>query len=161
MSRSGRTRDRPAEGSPRTATRALRIGILVVACLGPPGAGAEAGSGEPSRAASAGEKTSAAIDAARADYALYCASCHGERGEGDGPLSAVLDPRPATLADPALAARRSDAYLYQIIEQGGAALGRSEQMAAWGETLSPEQLANLVAFIRQLAAAAPPRNVPN
>lgn len=139
----------------------MMLGILVVACLGPPDAGAEAGPDEPSRAGSAGEQTSAAIDAARADYALYCASCHGERGGGDGPLSAVLDPRPATLADSGLVATRSDAYLYQIIEQGGVALGRSEQMAAWGETLSPAQIANLVAFIRQLAAPAPPRNAPN
>ena len=108
-----------------------------------------------------GGALSAPLDAAREDYALYCASCHGERGGGDGPLSAVLDPRPASLARAGLVEMRSDAYLYQIIEQGGAALGRSEQMAAWGKTLSATQIANLVAYIRQLAAAEQPRTAPD
>jgi mono/diheme cytochrome c family protein len=35
--------------------------------------------------------------AARRDYATYCASCHGARGRGDGPLAAGLARRPADL----------------------------------------------------------------
>ncbi|HRO16237.1 MAG TPA: c-type cytochrome, partial [Paracoccus sp. (in: a-proteobacteria)] len=32
-----------------------------------------------------------------ADYARFCASCHGPSGKGDGPLAAGLTPRPADL----------------------------------------------------------------
>ncbi|MCS6800205.1 MAG: FTR1 family protein [Myxococcota bacterium] len=40
-------------------------------------------------------------DAARALYAAHgCATCHGERGAGDGPAGARLDPPPASFLDP-------------------------------------------------------------
>ncbi len=32
-------------------------------------------------------------------FGLYCASCHGETGKGDGPAAAGLDPQPASLSD--------------------------------------------------------------
>ena len=32
-------------------------------------------------------------------FAEHCASCHGGRGEGDGPGAAMLDPRPSNLAE--------------------------------------------------------------
>jgi mono/diheme cytochrome c family protein len=35
----------------------------------------------------------------RALYAVHCASCHGARGEGDGPGARALRPRPANLAE--------------------------------------------------------------
>ena len=90
------------------------------------------------------------------DFALFCETCHGERGDGGGLLASTLTPPPARLADPALLRTRTDAELFQIIDQGGEAVGRSAGMAAWGGTFSPERIASLVAYIRQLQAAAEP-----
>jgi protein SCO1/2 len=91
----------------------------------------------------------------RQDYVLYCASCHGEFGDGDGPLAASLDPRPARHSDAEYMTGLSDEYLLRVIEQGGAAVGKSPLMAAWGGTLSEAQIENLVAFIRTLAQQSP------
>ena len=85
------------------------------------------------------------------DYALYCAGCHGESGAGTGPLAPSLAVQPADHTDGASMNRLSDAYLYQVIDEGGSAVGKSPLMAAWGETLAEEQIWNLVAFIRSLA----------
>lgn len=38
--------------------------------------------------------TSETLDRGRAVYLQACAVCHGERGDGKGPLAAVLDPKP-------------------------------------------------------------------
>jgi len=35
--------------------------------------------------------------AGRADYQMFCASCHGASGRGDGPVGQDLDPSPADL----------------------------------------------------------------
>jgi len=36
-------------------------------------------------------------DTGAADYAQFCASCHGASGKGDGPAAAGMRPRPADL----------------------------------------------------------------
>jgi mono/diheme cytochrome c family protein len=84
-------------------------------------------------------------------YALLCASCHGPRGEGDGPQSAALDPKPAKHSDGAYMNAKSDDQLFDVIRNGGAANGLSPLMAPWGGALSDEQIRDVVAFIRTLA----------
>lgn len=51
-------------------------------------------------------------------YAAQCASCHGARGAGDGPLALGLDPRPIAFTDTERAGSRSLMALYQVISQG-------------------------------------------
>ena len=84
-------------------------------------------------------------------YQLYCASCHGAGGAGDGPVAAGLDPKPAKHNDGGYMNALTDEYLTQVIRDGGAAVGKSPLMAPWGGTLSDEQVADVVAFIRSLA----------
>ena len=92
-------------------------------------------------------------DASRgaAAYASYCASCHGLRGDGDGPVAAALDPRPAKHSDGAYMNSLSDEHLFRIIKEGGPAAGKSPLMAAWGGSLSDAQIRDAVAYIRSLA----------
>lgn len=72
-------------------------------------------------------------------YADVCTQCHGANGEGGlGPA----------LRDSALQAARTDQQLFDAISQGHPATA----MIAWGDILSSEQIQQLVAFIRQLAA---------
>jgi mono/diheme cytochrome c family protein len=84
-------------------------------------------------------------------YALYCASCHGEKGCADGPLSASLTPKPAKHCDGNVMNAMEDEYLFRVVKQGGAAVGKSPLMAPWGGTLSDAQIRDVVAFVRSLA----------
>ena len=89
--------------------------------------------------------------AGRADYQTLCSSCHGTEGAGDGPVAATLDPKPAKHSDGAFMNTLSDEYLFSVIKEGGAAVGKSAMMAPWGGTVTDEQIRNLIAFIRSLA----------
>jgi high-affinity iron transporter len=51
-------------------------------------------------------------------YASQCASCHGDRGRGDGPAAATLDPPPIDFHDVARARQRSVYGLYSAITLG-------------------------------------------
>jgi mono/diheme cytochrome c family protein len=92
-------------------------------------------------------------DASRgaAVYATYCAGCHGATGNGDGPLAAALNPPPAKHSDGTYMNTLSDEHLYRVIREGGAAVGKSPLMAAWGGTLSEAQIRDVAAFVRSLA----------
>ena len=105
-------------------------------------------------AAASPETEAAGIpDATRgaARYAALCASCHGARGGGDGPIAASLDPKPAAHSDGAIMNGLSDDYLFQVIVEGGPAVGKSPLMAPWGGTLSNDDVRDVIAFIRTLA----------
>ena len=84
-------------------------------------------------------------------YKLYCASCHGEGGAGDGPASAALDPKPVAHDDGRYMNSLSDEHLTKVITEGGVSVGKSPFMAPWGGSLSGEQIRDLVVFIRSLA----------
>src|SRR5271166_3003496 len=57
-----------------------------------------------------------------------CASCHGDRGHGDGPVSAYLQPTPADLTTSLKG--KSDDWIAKVIKGGGAAVGASPTMPA-------------------------------
>ena len=84
-------------------------------------------------------------------YAMFCASCHGARGAGDGPLAANLDPKPADHSDGRYMNTLSDAHVFQVIQQGGASVGKSPLMAPFGASLSDAQIRDLIAHVRSLS----------
>jgi mono/diheme cytochrome c family protein len=84
-------------------------------------------------------------------YAQYCATCHGPKGEGDGPLSPTLNPKPAKHSDGGYMNQLSDEHLFKTIKEGGPAVGKSPLMAPWGGTLTDAQIHDVVAFVRTLA----------
>ena len=52
----------------------------------------------------------------------------------------------------------SDDYLYQVIAEGSAALGGTAGMPGWNHILSPEEIRDLVKYIRAFSTSAgPPR----
>ncbi len=106
--------------------------------------------------ASAPEPAAAAAragDAAAGEvlYVQYCASCHGARGAGDGPVGASLDPKPVAHSDGAYMNALSQEHLFKVIKLGGPAVGKSALMAPWGGSLSDAQIWDVIAFVRSLA----------
>ena len=101
-------------------------------------------------------------------FDLYCASCHGRLGEGDGPAARSLRAAPADLT---LLARRNggtfprERVIATIDGSGGTAIHGGAEMPVWGPTfraLEPAErdavrLRNLVVFVESIqrpAAAA-------
>ncbi len=51
-------------------------------------------------------------------FVTYCQSCHGQNGEGDGPLAAGLDPPPTNFQDSTLASKLSPLQAYNSLRLG-------------------------------------------
>ncbi len=107
----------------------------------------------PASAPSEGAEPSAtAVAEAEQIFSTRCFTCHGAGGAGDGPASAGLTPPPRNFQDPVWQASVSDEHIDQIIQYGGAAVGRSPTMPGNPDLMSkPEVVAALRAHIRGLA----------
>ena len=69
-----------------------------------------------------------------------CSPCHGPDGQGNGPAAAALTPRPANFNDAGFWETRDRAHVIRVITEGGAAVGRSPVMAAFGHAFTAEQI---------------------
>jgi mono/diheme cytochrome c family protein len=94
--------------------------------------------------------------AGKTSYTINCFACHGETGKGDGPVGVALQPPPRDFSkgdfvfDPdGDGTKGTDADLTAVIKNGAMKYGGSPLMAPWA-TLSDDEIANLVAFIRTL-----------
>ncbi len=81
-------------------------------------------------------------------YDQICASCHGAGGKGDGVAAAALDPKPRDLSSAEYVSTLSDEHIFKVIKEGGAAVGKSPLMPAWGGVLSDDKIWDVIAFIR-------------
>ena len=88
----------------------------------------------------------AAIVRGRIVFQTFCILCHGADGEGDGRAAKIHNPKPANLTLRFL----SDDQKEIIIRDGGASVGRSAVMPAWGEHLTDEQISDVIAFLRKI-----------
>ena len=105
----------------------------------------------------ASDATAGDAAAGKGKYVMFCVTCHGLTGKGEGPLGAALNPKPRdfSIGDFKFDADKdgtagTDADLALVIKNGGAAYGGSPMMAPWGATLSEADLENVVAFVRSL-----------
>ena len=88
----------------------------------------------------------------------YCVWCHADSSPS-GPSNRMnLNPMPDLMNDGAKLNGLSDEYLRNIITLGGAAMGKSPMMPAWGKTLSKEEIRGVILFTR--AIAQPPYQRP-
>lgn len=95
--------------------------------------------------------------AGKTTYTMFCSSCHGDGGKGDGPVGAVLNPPPRDLTKGEFkfdtdgdGKPGTDQDLLNVITNGAGKYGGSAQMAPWGGSLSESDRANVLAFIRSL-----------
>jgi caa(3)-type oxidase subunit IV len=109
---------------------------------------AEQGAGDGAEATAAVEVPAEQAFDAKGAYATVCATCHGPAGAGNGPGAAALNPKPANFGDAAFWAARTDDQLVKAIREGGAAVGKSALMPAWGGLYNEAQAKALVAYIK-------------
>ena len=81
-------------------------------------------------------------------YQVYCSRCHGEAGQGDGADGATLSPKPRDFTDCAVMSKIPDATIIKAITSGGASVGLSRDMPAWGEELNGKKINELAAYVR-------------
>ncbi|MGE3636455.1 MAG: c-type cytochrome [Sandaracinaceae bacterium] len=103
---------------------------------------------------------------AATEFANTCALCHGTAGAGDGVAAAGLDPHPANFTVPTFWQTRDRDHVINVITNGGAAVGRSATMVAFGGRFTPEQIEALADYVMQFnpggegAAPAPEGDTP-
>ena len=88
-------------------------------------------------------KTAAPVQRA---YLSNCASCHGANGHGSWRATVFLV-RPGDLTDRKAMAQLSDDYLFGLIKNGGATIGKPG-MPAFGYHLTDPEIRALVAHVR-------------
>ncbi|HXV37199.1 MAG TPA: cytochrome c [Myxococcota bacterium] len=141
--------ERPAASQPAPAApaEAPQERAPAPADAAPAAADSAAGDAAPAAAQAAAPDAKAG----EADYQIFCASCHGPKGAGDGPVAQALDPKPAHHNDGNYMNPLTDDYLFKVIKFGGASVGKSAMMAPLGGSLSDAQIRNIIAYIRTLA----------
>ncbi len=82
-------------------------------------------------------------------FQANCAACHGPEGKGDGAAAAALNPKPRNLSDAEYVSKLSNEHMFKVISEGGASVGKSPMMAAWGGILSESDIKNVIAYIRK------------
>jgi mono/diheme cytochrome c family protein len=82
-------------------------------------------------------------------YLTYCAECHGADGRGSW-RAALFLLRPGNLTEPHTLAGRSDDYLFDLLKDGGAPIGKPG-MPAFGYHLSDQQIRDVVEYVRVLS----------
>ncbi|HEU4684231.1 MAG TPA: c-type cytochrome [Nitrospira sp.] len=100
------------------------------------------------------EFANASVDRGRGLYKEYCAQCHGFTGKGDGPAASGLEPKPAVHANIPFEKLPID-YLYNVINHGGAAMGKSPSMPYWGLTIGQQGVADVIAYLKATFKGAP------
>jgi len=91
-------------------------------------------------------------------YLTNCATCHGSDGRGSWRATLLLM-RPGDFIDPRTLAPLDDAYLLELIKNGGANLGRPG-MPAFGFHLSDAEIRELIAYLRALPTRTRTRPTP-
>ncbi|MCH2410067.1 cytochrome c [Myxococcota bacterium] len=92
--------------------------------------------------------------AGEASYNIYCTTCHGPGGNGEGPAAAALTPKPAKHNDGAYMNSLTNEHIIKVVAEGGAAVGKSPLMAPWGGVLNEAQIKDVLAYVRSLAVPA-------
>ncbi len=140
----------------------LTIAMFVTAYIGIAGFGmaeqakkAAPNKAEPKKAAVKNPvaPTPESIAAGQATYQKYCRFCHGADAKGDGP-QAPKDTHPPNLIDDKFDHGSTDADIFASIKDG---IGPKFDMKGLNSKLTPQEIWNVVNYIRSLGPQGAPR----
>ena len=129
-----------------TGTLSLVCVTALYAGQAKPAAGAKPAAAKPAATPPASPES---IANGAALYKRQCVMCHGATGAGDGPAAKTLKGKLPSLADKATMAKHSDAHIIDAITNGK----KTEigNMPALGKRLKPEEITDIVNYVRTLA----------
>ena len=78
-------------------------------------------------------------------YLANCATCHGARGDGNGPRAYFINPKPRNFLDDAWRSRFNRIVLYAAVSEGRV----GTEMPAWSRVATPQQLTDVSEFVFQ------------
>jgi len=96
------------------------------------------------------------LTAAASSYSDTCAKCHGPAGKGDGPKAAELKDKEGKLvaigdlSDCAKMSKITDDEIFKELKEGGASVGKSKFMTAYGDAMEDDEIKGLIAYVRTL-----------
>lgn len=93
------------------------------------------------------EFSTASIDRGKVIYKEYCSQCHGVTGKGDGPAASGLEPRPAIHANIPFEKLPME-YIYNVVNHGGPAVGKSPNMPYWNLTIGQQGVADVIVYLK-------------
>ena len=76
-------------------------------------------------------------------FSTYCAVCHGDKGEGNGPSASALNPKPKNLTAEEVQDQTDGAIFWKITTG-------NPPMLSWKSSLTDKQRWELVDYIREL-----------
>ena len=106
----------------------------------------------PSRAADDAAAKVAAADLAvgAKTFKMYCETCHGPTGGGDGPVGKTLQPPPRNFQEGKFKYGDTEQAHFDVITNGAASKGGSPLMAPWGAVIPEADRWALVKFVISL-----------
>lgn len=132
---------RHKEGGHPTAPLSWTLGVLLCnLALAPPAGGVEP-VGTAARLILKGKEI----------YQMYCATCHGTNGAGNGATAVGLVPHPTNFTSRRLMTKRTDAELRDFILDGGGPKHDCPTMPPWASILGEEDVTGMIAYLRTLA----------
>jgi mono/diheme cytochrome c family protein len=81
--------------------------------------------------------------AGRAFYDANCATCHGVKGDGAGPRAYFINPKPRVFTSAESRAMLNLPAIYAGVSAGK----RGTEMPAWDKVLTPQEMANVSAYV--------------
>ena len=79
----------------------------------------------------------------KAFYVKNCADCHGKEGDGKGPRSKFIFPKPRDFTQPGATHKFNREHLFEVIRTG---ILKTE-MPAWGQVLNRQEIANVSEYL--------------
>ena len=93
-------------------------------------------------------------------FVSLCTGCHGPYGKGDGRYADSMfvrnKIRPRDLTDSTYFAGKTDKDIFATISLGGGFFHKSPFMPIWAVSLTPDQIKDLVSYIRSVSRTASP-----
>lgn len=81
--------------------------------------------------------------AGRMFYDANCATCHGVKGDGAGPRAYFINPKPRIFTSTESRAMLNQPAIYAGVSAGK----RGSEMPAWDKVLTPQEIANVSAYV--------------
>ena len=91
-----------------------------------------------------------AKETAADNYKTYCVQCHGMQGNGKGVNVRDMSVQPRDHTDAKAMSGRADDDLFKVIKEGGLSIDKSVLMPPWGNTLSDDEIRDMVQHLREL-----------